>query len=178
MSRIGFDIGTHGYPCIFGKSSIIDPTNTLGDHMARYLDNILLDQSENVKSFADHIASRPDVRVDYRNQKPRLVELAMWGITEQEWDLVGRAFHIESVSRRLSSKCPAVILVRSTGEETAHRMVIMPNQNIRGQVIEDWLGRELTPDDIGNLQELSEALPAGWIIVLEGRSHHRQEFDT
>jgi hypothetical protein len=149
-----------------------------GDDMARYLRTLLQDQSEATLAFADHVQANHDDCPDYQYAQPRLADLAMWGIDEAEWGLVGRGFHMERLSARLSQRCPAVILAPYSGtEDVQHRMCLVAGQEIRHQAVEDWLNREIEPQDWATLQEFTQALPDGWMLVLEARSRHAHEID-
>ena len=144
--------------------------------MPRYLDALLQDQTEHAREFAQHLMTHGDERPDYQHSTPRIADLAMWGIDREEWELVGRAMRLEELSGKLSHRCPALILVPLTShEDVSHRISIMPGQEIRHQAIEDWLGREMDQHDMATLQEFAHALPAGWMVVLEGRSHHSHD---
>lgn len=148
-----------------GKNHTKDPGNCM-----RLLNVLLEGAGPCVWDFAEELLGRNNNPRAFREQAAKFTDLALWGVTAQEWSLAKRAVLIQQLYEQLTPGCPYLTLSRGTpGPGTERWYRLAAGDELRPLVLGDWLGRDVDPVDEIAVGKILEALPEGWSLLILGR---------
>lgn len=158
--------------CILGVVRIIgvkDHTKDPGNDM-RLLNVLLQGAGPRAWGFAEELLKQNTNPRAFRESDARFIELALWGVTAQEWSLAKRAVLIQRVYEQLTPGCPYLTLSRAKpGPGTERWYRLEAGDELRPLVLSDWLGRDVDPVDEIAIGNILKALPDGWSLMILGR---------
>lgn len=148
---------------------------------SRHVMELLIDEPQESPThyFAEALLLRePDEQHPWPGDKPAFIDLALFGLNEDEWQKAVRAARLQDLLSQLSSRAPYVMLskeaVESDGGE--RRWQLWQGQSLRPGSIEHWYRNPVSAEDQQVLLESLALLPSGWSLVLA--DHGGEVLDT
>lgn len=134
-----------------------------------HIDALLNSDGVHVHKYALHLYQNNDELSSSQATEAPLVDVALWDISDAEWRNAQTAVLIQLKSDQLSGTCPVIVFSEKAIEETPQRLQLWGGRELRPNIIEDWLGISLLPNDEQLLIEIVRLLPSGWSLIIEGR---------
>ncbi|GHB14287.1 hypothetical protein [Modicisalibacter luteus] len=166
--------GHHSTPCVIKEIRIIGDMNYIGEMAPgmRLLNTLLEGQEPAVMEFVEELLRRRTGLLTYRLQEASFIDLALWGVTEEQWSLAKRAVAVHRLHERLTDTFPYVTLSQEKGlsaRTSPHWFFVEAGERLRPMIIGHWLGREIDVIDEMTFAQMILAIPDGWTLILHGR---------
>nr|WP_298058906.1 hypothetical protein [uncultured Halomonas sp.] len=138
---------------------------------SRHVMELLIDEPQESPAhyFAEALLLRePDEQHPWPGDKPAFIDLALFGVSEDEWQTAVRAARLQDLLSQLSSRAPYVMLSKEAVESDGgdRRWQVWQGQSLRPGSIEHWYRNPVSAEDQQVLLEALALLPAGWSLVL------------
>ena len=118
-------------------------------------------------TFVQDLLAREERDIPSPEERAAIVDIALFGIDEQQWTDAVIASRLQFKLERISRHFPMLSVTDQPIEADGARHQVWQGQPLRPNVLEESMGIPISTQDMQLFLDALQLLPSGWSLVLE-----------